>query len=43
MNKENIILRRLGEEDVIAKFDCGDEDLNDFILVDEIQVHRDPA
>lgn len=36
MNKENIILRRLGEEDVIAKFDCGDEDLNDFIIGDAL-------
>lgn len=34
MNKENIQLRRLGDGDVISKFDCGDADLNDFILTD---------
>ena len=32
MNKENLQLRRLGENDKVATFDCGDEDLNDFIL-----------
>ena len=25
-------MRRLGENDKVAAFDCGDEDLNDFIL-----------
>lgn len=34
MNKENIQLRRLGENDIITSFDCGDEDLNDFIKTD---------
>ena len=34
MNKENLQLRRLGENDKVAAFDCGDEDLNDFILTD---------
>lgn len=34
MNKENIQLRRLGEIDVVNHFDCGDEDLNDFIRTD---------
>ncbi len=34
MNKENIQLRRLGENDIVSQFDCGDEDLNDFILTD---------
>ena len=34
MNRENIVLRRLGEEDFVSKFDCGDEDLNDFIFGD---------
>ena len=34
MNKEDIRLRRLGEDDVITRFDCGDEDLNDFIFHD---------
>lgn len=34
MNKENIQLRRLGEMDVVNHFDCGDEDLNDFIRTD---------
>lgn len=32
--KENIRLRRLCETDVVANFDCGDEDLNDFIAND---------
>ncbi len=36
MNKENIVLRRLGENDAVAQFDCGDEDLNDFILEDAL-------
>ena len=30
MNKENLQLRRFGENDKVAAFDCGDEDLNDF-------------
>ena len=34
MNKENLRLRRLGENDKVIAFDCGDEDLNDFILTD---------
>ena len=34
MNKENLQLRRLGEDDKVVAFDCGDEDLNDFILTD---------
>lgn len=34
MNKEDILLRRLGENDTVSKFDCGDEDLNDFIFGD---------
>ena len=34
MNKENLLLRRLGEDDIITEFDCGDEDLNDFIFGD---------
>ena len=36
MNREDIVLRRLGENDVVLRFDCGDEDLNDFILGDAI-------
>ncbi len=36
MNKENIVLRRLGENDVVTQFDCGDEDLNDFIYGDAL-------
>ena len=35
MNKENLQLRRLGENDKVTAFDCGDEDLNDFILTDD--------
>ena len=34
INKDAIQLRRLGETDVVSHFDCGDEDLNDFILTD---------
>ena len=34
MNKEGLQLRRLDEDDIVAVFDCGDEDLNDFILTD---------
>ena len=34
MDKENLQLRRLGENDHVTSFDCGDEDLNDFILTD---------
>ncbi len=40
MNKEDIVLRRLGEEDVISKFDCGDEDLNDFIFNDALLYYK---
>lgn len=34
MNKDDIQLRRLDENDKVEKFDCGDDDLNDFILTD---------
>lgn len=34
------MLRRLGEEDVISKFDCGDEDLNDFIFNDALLYYK---
>ena len=34
MDKNNIQLRRLGDNDIVGQFDCGDEDLNDFILTD---------
>ena len=34
MDKDLIRLRRLDEHDVVTHFDCGDEDLNDFILTD---------
>ena len=40
MNKENLQLRRLGENDKVATFDCGDEDLNDFILTDAPLYYR---
>ena len=36
MNKDDIVLRRLGENDAVARFDCGDEDLNDFIFEDAL-------
>ena len=34
MNRDALQLRRLGTDDVVKRFDCGDEDLNDFILTD---------
>ena len=34
MDKNAIQLRRLGENDIVNHFDCGDEDLNDFISTD---------
>lgn len=34
MDKDNIQIRRLGENDAVTEFNCGDEDLNDFILAD---------
>lgn len=34
LDKNNIIYRRLDEQDSIKSFDCGDEDLNDFIKND---------
>jgi len=40
MNKENLQLRRLGENDRVETFDCGDEDLNDFILTDAPLYYR---
>lgn len=40
MNKENLQLRRLGENDKVTAFDCGDEDLNDFILTDAPLYYR---
>ena len=33
-------LRRLGADDVVERFDCGDEDLNDFILTDAPLYYR---
>lgn len=40
MNTENLQVRRLGANDVVADFDCGDEDLNDFILTDAPLYYR---
>ena len=40
MNKENLQLRRLGANDKVVTFDCGDEDLNDFILTDAPLYYR---
>ena len=34
LDKNNIIYRKLDEHDAVEFFDCGDEDLNDFILND---------
>ena len=40
MNKDNIRLRRLGSGDVVTQFDCGDDDLNDFLLTDAPLYYR---
>ena len=40
MNTANLQIRRLGENDVVTQFDCGDEDLNDFILTDAPLYYR---
>ena len=40
MNKDNIRLRRLGSDDVVTQFDCGDDDLNDFLLTDAPLYYR---
>lgn len=40
MDMENIQLRRLGADDVVTRFDCGDDDLNDFILTDAPLYYR---
>ena len=37
--EETYRIRRLSKEDTIASFDCGDEDLNDFII-NESQLYR---
>ncbi len=35
-NKEKLQIRRLKEENSLKPFDCGDEDLNEFFLIDAI-------
>ena len=40
MNKETIQLRRLGESDTVRGFDCGDNDLNEFITTDAPLYYR---
>ena len=40
MNNEKIQLRRLGATDVVKGFDCGDDDLNDFIKTDALLYYR---
>ena len=34
MDKDRLQIRRLCADDVVKNFDCGDEDLNDFLLSD---------
>lgn len=34
LNQNNLKYRRLGLEKYVKSFDCGDEDLNNFILKD---------
>ncbi len=40
MDLENTQLRRLGADDVVTQFDCGDDDLNDFVLTDAPLYYR---
>ena len=40
MNRENIQLRRLSADDVVMRFDCGNDALNDFILTDAPLYYR---
>ena len=40
MDKNNIRIRRLGEFDIVSRFDCGDEDLNDFIFNDALLYYK---
>ena len=40
MNRDAIQLRRLGADDMVTRFDCGDDDLNDFILTDAPLYYR---
>lgn len=34
MDKDKLLIRRLGADDTVTRFDCEDEDLNDFLLSD---------
>lgn len=34
INSESVRYHRLATEDIVSEFDCGDEDLNDFIRTD---------
>ena len=40
MNKDRLQIRRLDAGDKVARFDCGDEDLNDFLLEDAPLYYR---
>lgn len=40
MDMTTIQLRRLGADDVVKRFDCGDADLNDFLLTDAPLYYR---
>lgn len=40
MDKSNIQVRRLGGSDTVTHFDCGDEDLNDFITTDALLYYK---
>ncbi len=37
MNKENLQLRRLGENDKVVAFDCGDEDSDTRLLYFDLE------
>ena len=40
MDKDDWQIRRLGVDDAVTRFDCGDEDLNEFLLADAPLYHR---
>ena len=40
MNRDDLQVRRLGASDTVSRFDCGDDDLNDFLLTDAPLYYR---
>ena len=39
MDKDDWRIRRLGVDDAVTRFDCGDEDLNEFLLADALDFY----